>query len=93
MNAASVPGFTAEASLYGHDANYRIVANGSGSLIQVTPALRVGLTGSAFCAKKANECTDRCRPEDSDCRDGCDALFWCCLNGYAVISGVGLRAG
>ncbi|MEO8185594.1 MAG: hypothetical protein ABI895_42865 [Deltaproteobacteria bacterium] len=44
-----------------------------------------GESGSGFCARKANECTDECRPENSACRDDCDTLFWCCLEGCGVV--------
>jgi hypothetical protein len=89
MPSTRMPGFTAEASLYRPGMSYQIVANSLDSGLRVTPALPVE-SGPGFCARKANECTDGCRPEDSGCRDDCDTLFWCCLEGCDVT--VGTRA-
>jgi hypothetical protein len=84
----NMPGFNAETSLYGPGISYQMGANSPDSRLQVTPALGVE-TGPGFCARKANECTDACRPEDSACRDDCDTLFWCCLTGCNVEVGLG----
>ena len=84
MSTMHIPGFTAEASLYGPGMSYQMVANSPHSRLQVTPALQVE-TGPGFCARKANECTEGCEPADSACRDECDTLFWCCLTGCDVI--------
>ena len=80
-----MPEFTAEASLYRPRMSYQMVANTADSRLQVTPALPRWEGGPAFCARKANECTEGCRPEDSACRDDCDSLFWCCLTGCDVV--------
>jgi hypothetical protein len=79
----NIPGFTADGSLYGPSMKYPMVARSRDSRAQVMPALPVE-TGPGFCARKANECTDNCRPEDSACRDECDTLFWCCLTGCNI---------
>ena len=92
MSTIKMPEFTAEASLYGSGVSYQMVANTPDSRLQVTPALPVE-TGPGFCARKANECTGGCRPEDSACRDECDTLFWCCLTGCNVVIGRGLFSG
>jgi len=79
----SIPGFTADDSLYGRSMKYQMVARSRDSRRHVTPALAIE-TGPGFCARKANECTDNCRPQDSNCRDDCDTLFWCCLTGCDI---------
>jgi hypothetical protein len=89
MSTTRMPGFTAETSLYRSGMSYQMVANPRDSGLQVTLALPVE-TGPGFCARKANECTDGCRPEDSACRDDCDTLFWCCLTGCDVTVGRGV---
>jgi hypothetical protein len=94
----SFPRFTAEAALYRQTTSYRTVANSLNLRLQVIPALGIwggGGTGitSADCADMANKCTDNCRPEDSACRDYCDALFWECMSHRSVTLGGGLGLG
>jgi hypothetical protein len=92
----NIPGFTADASLYGARRHYCMHSSWPGDLaggLLLMPALRIGVqTGgkscSARCADAANNCTSACRPEDSACRDNCDSAFWCCLTGCGI--GVGM---
>ena len=84
MKTNSMPGFVAENSLHSASLPYAQWKPGGSKATQIVPQLRPE-TGSGFCARKANECTDGCRPSDSDCRDDCDTLFWCCLTGCDVV--------
>jgi hypothetical protein len=92
------PGFSAEGSLYGSKMSYQMV-NSPNSRLQVTPALRIGpggglgqgLSCTGICAKKANECTDKCPfgPDGDICRDKCDDVFWSCMAGCRPFYGGG----
>lgn len=88
----SIPGFTADGSLYGRGTKYQMVARSRDSRHQVTPALPIE-TGPGFCARKANECTYNCAPGDDACRDECDRLFWCCMGGCGIEIGGGVFGG
>lgn len=82
----NVPGFTAESSLHGAEASYRMRSDNASSPSGVIPA------ASRFCgrtcARIANGCTGSCRPDDFACRDRCSDLFFSCMSACSFVGGI-----